>query len=495
MPNSDNSWVKSYIHKLFTCNLNKEGTQLRAEKIEHANIPLYKYCYVCDEAGRTSTTIDYNIDNFENNILFFQNPSKFNDPFDCFLGFSQSELIRDLLFQELKKKKQLTPQNRKAIKLLFGNSTDEFSTDSITSENLGSLTKLITGLIPDEDPLASVYAELLHSLSDESPNMLKKLVANSLTIHDKQVIVDLLYNNPTFCEIITKNCDPKNVDFILKVAPRDMKLKIETEPDSFMSSRDGNVFGIFDFLRYTYQLSGDANDFSIKELNDIKEKFNQLSNEAMVKSRKLIDEQFRITCLSERMDSSLMWSHYANKHYGFCLEYDFTATLIERRYPDLLPTQLMLFPVIYTENRPLLSKVMFSGKAMMQMIKTKKLPPDFLEKLMLGLLCKSQDWSYEKEWRVFQLLSEAPTMRLPKAQLKNGLFLLLKKNIFQFSKCFCTATNINLITIRLHRDKILKAMEHALMLYEIGQASHYVYYEKEILNQLYSRRQCCAPSA
>lgn len=416
MPTVDNSWVKNYIHKLFNCDLTKDGPQLRAQKIEYANLPLYKYCYVCDEAGRSLTTIDYNIDNFENDTLFFQNPSKFNDPFDCFLGFSQSELIRDLLIQELRKKKQLTPQNRKAIKLLFSDSTDELSADSITSENMESLIDCIIELVPREDPLASNYAELLHSLCDDSPDMLKKLVTNSLTIHDKQTIVDILFSNPTFCAVVAQNCDPKNVDLILEVIPRDMKFKIETEPDSFMSSNDGTTFGIFEFLRYVYQFSGDANEFSIEELDNIKEKFNQLSSETMVKSRKLIDEQFRITCLSERMDSSLMWSHYANKHYGFCLEYDFTATLTERRYPDLLPTQLMLFPVIYTENRPLISKAMFSGQAMMQIVKTKKLPPDFLEKLMFGLLCKSQDWSYEKEWRIFQLLSETPTMRLPKAR-------------------------------------------------------------------------------
>lgn len=35
---------------------------------------------------------------------------------------------------------------------------------------------------------------------------------------------------------------------------------------------------------------------------------------------------------------------------------------------------------------------------------------------MYGLLCKSEDWAYEKEWRIFQLPTEAPTMRLPKAR-------------------------------------------------------------------------------
>lgn len=113
--------------------------------------------------------------------------------------------------------------------------------------------------------------------------------------------------------------------------------------------------------------------------------------------------------------SSLMWSRYENRHHGFCLEYDFTITMTERRYPDLLPAQLLLFPVCYSEKRPLLSKALF-GKTAINYLKSKRLPPDFLIKLMYGLLCKSEDWVYEKEWRIFQLLTEAPTMRLPKAR-------------------------------------------------------------------------------
>jgi hypothetical protein len=129
-----------------------------------------------------------------------------------------------------------------------------------------------------------------------------------------------------------------------------------------------------------------------------------MTKEAFEKRRKLITEQFRVSILSERRDSALMLSNYAYMHFGFFIEYDFTGSITAKRYSDFLEAQLMLFPVHYSEQRPLLSKALFDGKYRMKLLMEKKqLPPDFLEKLMYGLLFKSEDWSYEKEWRIFQL--------------------------------------------------------------------------------------------
>lgn len=35
---------------------------------------------------------------------------------------------------------------------------------------------------------------------------------------------------------------------------------------------------------------------------------------------------------------------------------------------------------------------------------------------MLGLLNKSEDWAYEREWRILKLKSKKPTMKLPPAR-------------------------------------------------------------------------------
>lgn len=83
------------------------------------------------------------------------------------------------------------------------------------------------------------------------------------------------------------------------------------------------------------------------------------------------------------------------------------------RRDDLLMAQLLLFPVKYTNERPSLSKTLFDTKTLFRYQKTKELPQSTMEKMMYGLLHKSQDWDYEKEWRIFQL-GNKETMKLPK---------------------------------------------------------------------------------
>ncbi|MBD5092435.1 MAG: hypothetical protein HDT36_03535, partial [Clostridiales bacterium] len=111
--------VKEFIKRICQDNLTTNALSIRNDKLPYINLPLYKYCAVCEDSKRTPDTVDYNIDNFENDVLYFQNPANFNDPFDCFLGFSQSQIVKDLLVQEIKKKHQYTPLIKQTIDSLF----------------------------------------------------------------------------------------------------------------------------------------------------------------------------------------------------------------------------------------------------------------------------------------------------------------------------------------------------------------------------------------
>ena len=443
-------WVPDQINKLLTTDLVKEGVALRDVKLNFINLPLYKYCYVCKESEITDNTVDYNIDNFEKDILYFRSPEEFNDPFDCFLGFSQSQMTKGLLKQELRQKNQLNPESMKIVNMLF-NTENYNSLDLITNSDLEPIIEVILDTIPDDDPLKSVYVDMFQSLYKQGPEMVKKLITNTMTIKDKQAIVDLMYGNDIFINFIKKNCKPENFDFVIKSAPRDMKINIENKPDSFMSDNTESTLDLFDFLNmFSKSLSG--NNFNDMQLDEIKKMLNEASKKILESSRRIISEQFRITCLSERMDSPLMWSHYANKHYGFCLEYDFTSTITQVRYPDLIFAQLFLFPVYYSEKRPSLSKSLFSGKSRLAYLKNKKLPPDFLKNLIYGLLFKSKDWAYEKEWRIFQLQSKNPTMCLPKARkvfLGANMEENAKNKVIQIAKI----KHIPIYQMFLHSDK------------------------------------------
>lgn len=120
--------------------------------------------------------------------------------------------------------------------------------------------------------------------------------------------------------------------------------------------------------------------------------------------KKMLSEHIGISCLSEDNKSVLMWSHYAGKHTGFCVEYDFSINSFDKSYDDI-SSRLQIFPVIYSNNRPNMSYLY--NIDFIKQIKTDESASGYLRAMLeYNLLFKAQDWSYEKEWRVLGRNSE-----------------------------------------------------------------------------------------
>jgi len=98
-----------------------------------------------------------------------------------------------------------------------------------------------------------------------------------------------------------------------------------------------------------------------------------------------------IACFSESIESVLMWSHYANSHKGFALEYDFRPTL------EQPIKNVGLFPVVYSEERLDISDYIAWGVLRILGIQAKM--PDIAASIK-NALWKSDIWAYEKEWRM-----------------------------------------------------------------------------------------------
>ena len=80
-------------------------------------------------------------------------------------------------------------------------------------------------------------------------------------------------------------------------------------------------------------------------------------------------------CLSEVRDSILMWSHYAQDHFGYCLE--FAAEDHEYMFGAAQPVSYCDdYPVVEFYNTPIDRQV------------------------QLIFLTKYRGWAYEREWRV-----------------------------------------------------------------------------------------------
>ena len=103
-------------------------------------------------------------------------------------------------------------------------------------------------------------------------------------------------------------------------------------------------------------------------------------------------QQFRACCFSKSHDNLLLWAHYAENHWGICLEYEI---------PDeVYRTQFL--PVKYSKSQPVLQKV-------------ERYPEGDINAgaLSLGIngdaavfLTKSEDWAYEQEWRMLRIAEQ-----------------------------------------------------------------------------------------
>lgn len=98
-----------------------------------------------------------------------------------------------------------------------------------------------------------------------------------------------------------------------------------------------------------------------------------------------------IACFSESIESVLMWSHYANSHKGFALEYNFRP-ILEQPIKNV-----GLFPVIYSEERLDISD--YIAYEFLRILGIPAKMPDIAASIK-NALWKSDIWAYEKEWRM-----------------------------------------------------------------------------------------------
>jgi hypothetical protein len=99
------------------------------------------------------------------------------------------------------------------------------------------------------------------------------------------------------------------------------------------------------------------------------------ANEVLAVARENLRASIGVTCFAEKNDNLLMWSHYADQHKGFCLEF----------HTDQEPFDGIV-RVDYVETMPEISMTKFVIDR----------AAGIVNKL---LFTKSKDWKYEKEWR------------------------------------------------------------------------------------------------
>ncbi len=150
---------------------------------------------------------------------------------------------------------------------------------------------------------------------------------------------------------------------------------------------------MIDALKVALSSTEDINDFEEKIEETRKRMISMIETYFPILSE--TSKRFStIACFSESIDSVLMWSHYANSHKGFALEYDFRPTL------ELPIKNVGLFPVVYSEERFDISD--YIAWAFLRILGIQAKMPDMSASIK-NALWKSDIWAYEKEWRMIDL--------------------------------------------------------------------------------------------
>ena len=328
----------------------------------------YKY-YSLDSA--------FTLTNLINDTIYLSSPLSFNDPFDCNLGLSKEQVFEALQPEFIHK---LAPEL-----------------------DFKSCKRISEKLFVENNIVSEQFSEIKPELEeDDSFLNLTQMVENGEKVSEYQLITTL-FKNPKFSKILadelSSGCkaDASIIQSIFIDSNAFLKMfdgKTEDEASTMIVNAFKIMESDYNFIEKLILLS-ELSGFPLPK--DFKENIYKSIEEMQEKIKKHFDSKLGVCCFSRSKKDILMWGHYANKHTGICVEYDFTEAY---RY---LPNAFLL-PVIYSKKRPLIPIVkMYDLKDKLDENKTiYKLAPYLIE----GFDTKSLKWKDEKELRLIFLSNE-----------------------------------------------------------------------------------------
>lgn len=388
----DTTWIKAQLKQFFDSKYDwSRFNQLYEEKISRFNRKLYKYY------SFSKDDFNHSLDNLENDIIYFSKPEMFNDPFDCIMGLSIDDLAHSFMMPLINQSIAVNSENSGMIKqtlecLLFDGR--EIKKDDPTIKIL----QLIVG-----HPSFFGIWQKAKNKEDIKKEEIVGAFMNAFAEPGFRTEFYTLISNPDAQIDLGQAMQDDKIAALIQTILNNQELTALLCGDipDCLSSIDAikSQKGILNKLSSVATMIGHDScelNFEIEKLKD-----------ALVKAiddlKYTINELIGVTCFSERPDNILMWSHYANKHTGFCVEYDFNRL-------KSVDAKLMLFPVIYTKKRPILPIGAFDFSDLNNVkVKEKDLPlPDLIETMLI----KSDIWQYEEEWRIVLLLKNLNEQKL-----------------------------------------------------------------------------------
>lgn len=326
---------------------------------------------------------DYSLDNLKMQTLHGSKPSAFNDPFDSKIGVDIYSLIESKLniessdiekilyeFVEVYKGKKdigsCSESNIIIFERLFKSEnfmdyfTSRFNNASLSNEEIGKhlinhmeiLVEMYSSILADEETRKKL--EYIEKIIPELEN--KEMLISAITFDEREKTLKSIIHNMGIDD---------DVDEIALIS----SLYIQQQPNEYEKA-----------IRMNHAFT------------EIERSVNTA-----------IDDTVYIVSLCTDHKNRLMWSHYADNHKGFCIEYDFSADVLKEK-------RALVLPVVYSSLRPKLpyETMLFSEKQTLENMNFQSI----YEKIFLSMLTKDEIWSYEKEWRIL-ISAQEEAMNIP----------------------------------------------------------------------------------
>ena len=380
---TNNDWINQVIQDTVKGKQFKRRIQSGIDHLEGKK--LYKYY---------SFSSEYTISNIRNGTIFLQNPVLFNDPFDCNIGMSVNQLIRAIMPDFFEK---ILPNTNADVRAelgswLFGDNAAELEEGSV--EHLLSVCSSSPTFVKMLDKAQSGHnfsdQEIL-SLVVEDPITFSEMIKAYLMIVSKGD--KLSFDDDIMQHIINS---PQVISGLIMSAA-EIKDSRERQILELLTSKD-------DFIE---KIKSIATFVGVDVPKSEIERVYSTLDDSIKQIRKALGKQVGIECFTQSPTDILMWSYYADKHTGVCVEYDFSKLFTSC-------SDALLLPVCYSDKRPLLD-IQNMYDPITQQVNNDRIIEAFPD-IIKSWITKSKEWEREKEWRLisFPIKNDSErTVKLP----------------------------------------------------------------------------------
>lgn len=326
---------------------------------------------------------DYSFDNLKTQTLHGSKPSAFNDPFDSKIGvdiYSLAESIYNIEFNVIEK----------IIYEFIEVYSGKKSMDSCSESN-----KIIFKRLLKSKNFMGYFASCFGnaSLTDEE-------IEDHLINH-----TDILAE--MFSGILVDEETRKKLEYTKTMIPELAKKETLKDAIAFVEGEKS-----LKSIIHNMGIDDDVDEIALIRLLYIQQqpdeyekaiKMDQAFTEIEKKMNRAIDDTVYIVSLCTDHKNRLMWSHYADNHKGFCIEYDFGADVLK-------DSGVIVFPVVYSSMRPKIpyETLLLSEKPTLKNVNSQNIH----ERIFLSMLTKDKIWSYEREWRIL-ISAQEESMNIP----------------------------------------------------------------------------------